>query len=426
MKVLVYPHDLDMGGSQLSAIELAAAVRDLGHEVNVYGRPGILCSRIEELGLTFIEGPAPTRRPSPGVVGDLRSRLRSGRYDVVHGYEWPPALEARLACLGSRTACVGTVMSMAVAPFIPFNLPLVVGTAQIADVERRAGRSDLRVIEPPVDVVHNRPDPTRDLHAFRTAHGVPEGRHVVCVTRLAAQLKLEGLLTAISVVPDLGDDVVLTIVGDGPAHDPVMQAADEANDARGRQAVVLTGELEDPRPAYAMADVVLGMGGSALRAMAFAKPVVVQGESGYWHTLTPETLATFQWTGWYGVGEGEDAGPDRLRVELTTLLSDAHLRATLGAFSRETVTSAYSLDAAAQTQVDVYEGAVRRHAGHGVRVVDDGRALSGLVAYKVGRLASRLHGESVADDFNARPVAMTDRTAHRRVGPTEPQPARGG
>ena len=33
MKVLVYPHTMEIGGSQLNAIEIAAAVRDRGHDV---------------------------------------------------------------------------------------------------------------------------------------------------------------------------------------------------------------------------------------------------------------------------------------------------------------------------------------------------------------------------------------------------------
>ena len=40
LKVLVYPHDMAMGGSQLNAIELAAAVGELGHSVAVVGDDG--------------------------------------------------------------------------------------------------------------------------------------------------------------------------------------------------------------------------------------------------------------------------------------------------------------------------------------------------------------------------------------------------
>ena len=35
MRVLVYPHSMEIGGSQLNAVELGGAVRDLGHDVVV-------------------------------------------------------------------------------------------------------------------------------------------------------------------------------------------------------------------------------------------------------------------------------------------------------------------------------------------------------------------------------------------------------
>ena len=54
----------------------------------------------------------------------------------------------------------------------------------------------------------------------------------------------------------------------------------------GRQVVLLTGEIADPRSAYAAADVVVGQGGSALRGMAFGKPLIVVGEEGFSELLT--------------------------------------------------------------------------------------------------------------------------------------------
>jgi len=36
MRVLVYPHELAIGGSQINAIDLAAEIRTLGHEAIVY------------------------------------------------------------------------------------------------------------------------------------------------------------------------------------------------------------------------------------------------------------------------------------------------------------------------------------------------------------------------------------------------------
>jgi glycosyltransferase involved in cell wall biosynthesis len=393
-----------MGGSQLNAIELAAAVRDLGHEVLIYGRPGTLLQRVTDLGLEFVESPKPGRRPSPTVVKHLRAVVGQRAVDVVHGYEWPPILEGRAATIGTSSVVAGTVMSMAVAPFIPFDLPLVVGTRQIAHHEEHGGRRHVTVLEPPVDVVTNAIDMTVDVRDFEDSFEIPTGLRVVVVSRLAHELKLEGLLTAITVVPTLAEDVVLVVVGGGPAGAKVDAAAAAANIRAGRRAVVVTGEVPDPRAAYAVADVCLGMGGSALRAMAFGKPLVVQGEQGFWLTLTPETFETFAWTGWYGVGPGTSTGRERLTSELMPLLLDGTRRLELGAYSRRTVVDRFSLDAAAHRQLALYEHLTPGPAG--ALGPADVRAAGALVRYKAGRVLGRLHQRRRSDDFNARPVAL--------------------
>ncbi|MBB2985740.1 glycosyltransferase [Terracoccus luteus] len=413
MRVVVYPHDLGLGGSQLNAVELAGAVRDLGHDVVVYGRPGALVGRVEQLGLEFVPSPPPGRRPSARVVTDLRRLVRRRGVDVVHGYEWPPILEARMAALGADVAAVGTVMSMAVAPFIPRRVPLVVGTAQIGAAERQRGRAHVTVIEPPIDLQDNRidaPELADDVPAFARRYGVDTRRPVVVVvTRLARELKLEGLLTAVRTVPDLHGAPTLVVVGDGPERQAVAAAADDANRAAGREAVVLTGPLDDPRPAYAVADVVLGMGGSVLRAMAFGKPVVVQGEGGFWSRLTPDTLDRFRWEGWYGVGPDPVLGSDALRAQLQPLLHDEQARVAAGEYAREVV-QAHGLVAAAERQAQEYERAVTARAGRRLDLVGDTTGAARLVTHVAGRHVQRLRGRASTDDFNARPVAAEPRT----------------
>ncbi|MDF2491459.1 MAG: glycosyltransferase [Microbacterium sp.] len=198
MKILVYPHELGVGGSQLNAIELAAAVRDLGHEVAVFGRAGALNARIDALGLEFIEAPPAGRRPSAPAARALRDLVEARGVDVIHGYEWPPVLDGVWAMArGRRAAVVGTVMSMSVPSFIPRSVPLVVGTEEIADGERRAGRRRLDVLEPPVDLVHNDIDGDPGVGAFRARFGLQDARTtIVSVSRLARELKLEGLSRA--------------------------------------------------------------------------------------------------------------------------------------------------------------------------------------------------------------------------------------
>ncbi|WP_426184823.1 glycosyltransferase [Microbacterium sp. TWP3-1-2b2] len=412
MKILVYPHDLNMGGSQTNAIELAAAVTALGHECIVYGRRGSLCTRIEELGLEFVESPDPGRRPSLSIARDLRALVRSRGIDIIHGYEWPPGLEAAAAAEGSvDVAAVCTVMSMAVAPFLPRSLPLVVGTQQISATEQARGRSRVHLIEPPVDLDHNGPVDDATVAQFRRKWELSDLPVVVVVSRLVPELKSEGILTAIETAGALGRTTPfqLLIVGDGKARPAMEAAAAQVNEQLGRRAVVFTGELADPRAAYAAADIMLGMGGSALRSLAFAKPLIVQGELGYFRTLTEETADEFRWQGWYGVGEASTSGLRRLESELAPLLSHAQLRAELGAFGRRLVEE-FSLERAAKRQLAIYQDAFATRAQQKRQLREAVRSFSGLAGYHVGQRIARLRGNQRTDDFNAEPVASRGRS----------------
>lgn len=404
VKVLVYPHSMAVGGSQLNAVELAAAVRDRGHDVSIFAGPGPLRTVADELGLPLVHAPVVGRRPSPRTIRALTRDVRAGGFDLVHGYEWPPAMEAVYGPhLRWSTPVVATIMSMAIAPFLPVHLPLVVGTELIQDDCAAAGRVDVQLIEPPVDTTANAPVERPDAFAakWRIAAGQPV---VVVVSRLAEELKKTGLLEAVQAVaalpPALG--ARLLIVGDGPARDEVDQRARGVNAACGREVVTCTGELLDPRPAYAVADVVLGMGSSILRGMAFAKPAVVQGEGGFWAVVEPGNLPMFLHQGWYGVGDGRP-GVAALTSILADLLSDDARRGDLGVFSRHVVLDRFSLARAARLLETVYDAALRPGAIQG-RSRSMSIASASLVAYKLRRRYDRSRGQAAEDDFNARPT----------------------
>ncbi|GAA2418037.1 hypothetical protein GCM10010191_30820 [Actinomadura vinacea] len=403
MNILVYPHDMRIGGSQLNAIELAASMRALGHRVAMVSEPGPLVERVRDEGIQHFALDPGRRRPAPSTVRRLRALVAARGFDIVHGYEWPPGLEAFHAVRTRRdAAAVCTVMSMAVAPFLPPTLPLVVGTRQIQRevVERRGRRPGaVHLIEPPVDVTANAPG--HPSEEFRARFGLDPGPvDIVVVSRLAAELKLEGLLTAIEAVERL-PEVRLVIVGDGACRDRVEARAAEANARTGRRAVVLTGQLDDPRPAYAAASVALGMGGSALRAMAFAKPLIVQGERGFFEPLTPETAGMFLEQGWYGVG---GAGADRLEAILRPLIGSADRRRELGEFGRALVVERFSLESAARVQERIYREALdTARTGASVPAMrrDAASTVGRVLAYKAERRARRLRGSAALDDFNA-------------------------
>jgi glycosyltransferase involved in cell wall biosynthesis len=235
---------------------------------------------------------------------------------------------------------------MEVDRILPKNVPTTFGTPQLVDEARAHSRRSVRLLLPPVDVRHNAPGVV-DAEAFRKQWGV-SGSHVTLVTvsRLDDQMKGESLFRTAEAVRTLGAELPIqfVVVGDGTARPALEERAKAINSELGRTAIILTGQLVDPRPAYACADVAICMGGSALRAMAFGKPVIVVGEQGFSSVLSPDTAESLHYNGIYGRGN-HNTNNDHLPVSIRRLVENSELRKSLGPFSREFVLRHFTLEA---------------------------------------------------------------------------------
>lgn len=358
MRILVYPHELGIGGSQINALELAAAVRNLGHDVIVFAAPGVLAEKINELSLQFIEAPTRKYGVDPATIHRLTSTVRNHKIDLVHPYEWAPSVETAFGPgLRFNTPAVMTILSMDVPDFLPRHLPIIVGTQGLAAEESRR-RTQVHMIEPPIDTAYNKPGATS---VTRQQLGVSADQYVITIVgRLTTDLaKIEGVRTAISVVDRLAArfPVTLLIAGDGPGFLEVKKAEEEVNRKHNRRVIRAEGNVVDPRPLYEAADVVLGMGSSALRGMSYGKPLVVQGTAGFWCLSCPENEEQFLRDGWFGQGPGGD-GTVALERILVRLLTDAGLRSSLGTYNRRLVEDKFSLEQAAPRLEAIYQNAL--------------------------------------------------------------------
>ena len=358
---------MEVGGSQINAIEIAARLARRGHSLILFGPDGVLRPWVAELGLEYVLAPDEGRWPSPQNARELTNLVRDLGIDVVHGYEWGPAVDLTYGPhLRLGTPLLTTIMSMEVPDFLSTTARLMVGTRDL-QTQARSRYRDVSLLEPPVDLELNRAP--RSPEGLRERIGVRRDEVLVSiVSRLEPSMKEEGIASAISAVGHLAQDfpLRLLIVGDGPSRARLEQLAIEANERVGRDVVLIPGEAKDPRPAYSSADIILGMGSSALRGMAFGKPIVVQGVEGFWLTLNPQTAETFLHGGWFGYGEGELQGVQRLTRELLPLLVDAGLREQLGDFGHKLVAGRYGLDDATSKVEATMIAAVRsppaRHA----------------------------------------------------------------
>ena len=356
MRILVYPHDLAIGGSQINAIDLAAGAQAAGHEVIVYGLPGPLVEYIAERGLRYVPASATRHRPALSRILELARIARQERIELIHAYEWPPCLDAYYgAHFVNSVPVVCTVLSMSVSEQVPRSVPLIMGTEELGEMAKRTHTGKVWVIEPPIDV--ERDTPEIDGRPFRARHSIEEGEFlIVSVSRHALDLKLDSLVRAIDAVDLIGPrhPVTLALVGDGPANTALAERAAAVNRRLGRRAIILCGQQMDPRTAYAAADLVVAMGSSALRALAIGRPLIVQGEQAFSEIFEPETLNTFLWQGFYGLSDSEPSA-QRLAGQIKTLFDQPERRRSLARFGRKIVTERFGLGRAIRTQLDIYD-----------------------------------------------------------------------
>jgi glycosyltransferase involved in cell wall biosynthesis len=350
-----------------------------------------LRERVAELGLEWVPTAPRGQRPSVAGIRQLNALVREREIDLIHAFEWLPTLEAASGPhLWRGTPLLSTVYSVEIPPFVPRNLPLIVGYTQELDLERGRGRSHVYAVVCPVDTEANAP--VADSGPARKRFGLRDDElAAMIVSRLSPDLKREGLLSAITAVGlvDPALNLRLLIVGGGPCRDELQDAADALNARLGREAVTLTGPLMDPREAYVAADIVLGMGTSAQKGMAFAKPVVIQGERGYWETLTPESMPQYLHHNFYGLGDGSDGAP-RLAAIIGELARERDRWPELGEFGRKTALAVFSNEAAADRVMEICEDVAARPESPGRRaagVLHANALLAGIRGVDLGRRA---------------------------------------
>jgi len=365
MKIMVMPIGFDIGGSEINAVDLAAAVQERGHDVVVIGGPGPLDEVARRAGLRVVPVPMARRgRPNPLNARAISKAVRREKPDLVHVYEALSCTEAFYGVRlwrGARVPLVATLYGMNVDGFMPRAVPMIAGTRDI-QVELAETRDPGAVyfLDPPVNTDTNRPD-DRAGRVQRTAWGVADDEDlVVIVSRLDIWMKIDSLMDAIDAVDLLaeGRRVRLAVVGDGPAREALEHRAAGVNLHHGRRVVDVVGPMLDPVPAYQAADVVVGMGTSLLRGMAAGKPAVLAGELGHVCLIGPGSVGPYLSQGFWGMGDGARAASALADLIADVLDRGADERRELGEFGRAFVVERFALPAAAEQLIDMYEQVV--------------------------------------------------------------------
>ena len=356
LRIVIGLEGLALGGCPINAIDLGRALRLRGHEVSIFAiDENVRVSLIpyaEQSGFKVTILPATSNFVERSL--QIRRFARSRSADVVHVFAPWLGQAASMAAVSRRTSLVVVTNWMMVnVSYTPAGMPMVLGTRALQEEAQLVHRSRVWLMEPPVDLEREAVG-SAESTGFRREMGVADDDVLaVIVSRIDSHMKAEGIVTAIRAISELDLlHVKLVIVGDGNAFDVIQSEAEIVNRKLGRKAVILRGAMYDPRPAYSAADITLGMGGSAVRCLAHAKPLIVLGENGFARTFGPDSVAYFMESGFFGSDRVADP-IGHITGQVRTLM-DQELRAALGQYGLAQVSARFGLDATTDALEGIY------------------------------------------------------------------------
>jgi glycosyltransferase involved in cell wall biosynthesis len=286
--------------------------------------------------------------------------LRRGRIDVVHGYQWRPALVGALAGrlagvplrLASKRSLTGDDRQAGRAwRHIARQVDTVIVNADALRVEgeQRGMRCHWALLQNGVDTEHFRlapPDPDA-----RAALGLDPQRPVVgTIGRLEDRKGHDQLLRAAGTMLAAGNGrrPQIVIVGDGPLREKLQAQAESLGVA---DSVRFAGTVADVRPSLAAMDVFVlpshaeGMSNALMEAMAAARPVVATAVGGNTEVVVDGKTGVLI----------PPADPAAIADAIAALLRDPARAAGLGAAAREFVTQRFGARARVAELEQLYQ-----------------------------------------------------------------------
>jgi glycosyltransferase involved in cell wall biosynthesis len=370
--------DLEAGGAERTAVDVAAGLAHAGARALVATEGGRLVGELQAKGGIWIPFPAATKNPFSMLLNVRRlARIcHDENVALLHARSRAPAWvalgAARSLNLPFVTTYHGSYAGRSSVKVL-YNSVMARGDAVIANSHYTADliRSHYPQAGERIRVIHRGTDfsvfspsavaPER-IENLRKAWGVaPHERVVLLAARLTGWKGQKVLIEAAAKLRDAGlTDVGFVLAGDPQGRDSYVKELDSLIASRKMKDMVRrVGHCTDMPAAFLAASVVTvpstepeAFGRSAVEAQAMGTPVVVSDLGAVPETvLSPPAVAPHERTGWRVPPGDADALAEAVGAALNL---GATARANLAARARAHVERHFSLERMVSSTLDVY------------------------------------------------------------------------
>lgn len=381
--------ELETGGAELSAIEMAGAITSAGGRALVVSEGGRLEADLAAAGGELIRLPVASKNPATILANASRitALVRAQNAAIIHARSRAPAwsglIAAKRAGVTFMTTYHGAYNETGAVKRL-YNSVMVRGRVVIANshytarlIQERYGTPEERI-----RVVHRGVgsafDPSRvsesDIMALRTRWGVPAGARIILLAgRLTAWKGQKVLIEAFSQIADrpAASGSVVVLAGDHQGRETYRDGlVRQAREAGLGERVLLVGHETNMPAAFAAAHVAVvassepeAFGRTAVEAQAMGAPVIATR-----HGAPPETVrappeaAPGSETGWLvRPGDAQDLAE---HLEAALLLAP-EARREMGRRARAHVQAHFTTELMKSKTLEIYDELLAKQVSAG-------------------------------------------------------------
>ncbi|CAN7431310.1 glycosyltransferase family 4 protein [Phenylobacterium sp. LjRoot225] len=373
--------ELETGGAEQSALEIARAVVRAGGRALVASRGGRMVARLEADGGELVAMPAHSKNPLVmlGSAARLVELIRREKVSLVHARSRAPAFPALWAAHATRTPFVATYHGIYKAKTGLkrwYNAVMTRGDLVIANsdytrahvlAEHRLDPAKVVSIPRGVDLARFDPDriaPER-VAALGEAWGIAPDDARTKILLAGRLTRIKGHLTIIAAAAKLKaqgrDDFVLLFAGDDQGRTDYRQELVAAIETAGLQeAIRIVGHCDDMPAAFLLCDLAIlpttvpeSFGRAAVEPQAMGRTVIAAAHGG-----TMETVVDGE-TGWLAPPSDADAWAAALAKAIDV---GPEGRARMGSIAMARARRLYRVEAMCEATLKAYERVLEARA----------------------------------------------------------------
>ncbi len=372
--------ELETGGAEQSALDVARAVVLAGGRALVATRGGRMVARLEADGGEVALMPVHSKNPFTLIFNAARliTLIRREKVSIVHARSRAPAFSAFWAARATGTPFVATYHGIYQARSALkrwYNGIMTRGDLVIANsdytrdhVRTEHGIDPAKLVTIPRGVDLERFDPgavsAGRVEALRQAWGIAEdGRtRILLAGRLT---RIKGHLIIVDAARKLANegrrDFLILFAGDDQGRTGYAAEVQNAIAAAGLgEAIKIVGHCDDMPAAYLLADVAIlptlvpeSFGRAAVEPQVMGRPVIASAHGGVTETILPDR------TGWLAAVGDATAWAEAL---VRAIDIGPETRADMGSLGRDRARQLYSADAMCAATLLVYSRILQARA----------------------------------------------------------------